>query len=159
MSNIVDKIKSNPENKTIFSYLGIEPTEAYIKPYEGEAFGYRLEGGDYFDNTLPADTKYIINSDGIYANPKTGEIFGLISVMSIAFKLNKHDKSKGSLPSLRWTFLRHYKFKNCLKLSLRYFSNIWGDDNTVMDIRQLGKHWALDIYFVGKFEDKLKEFI
>ena len=40
-----------------------------------------------------------------------------------------------------------------MKVSLGYYSNVYADTDTIVDIRELGNEWALSIYFVGQSEE------
>lgn len=158
MDSITNLIFTHPANRKVLEYLGIKPNFRITSVQDKEPYTHEgLE--DFLELDLPSDSKYIVGSNGMIVIPETGEIIAFqFGRSEVALKVTDPGSYNNNFKHIRSGLLENWKLLSSLKVSLRYFSNIYGDANTVIDIRELGKPWALSIYFVGEAHEHIKEY-
>lgn len=154
---LLNKIKSFKGNSKVLEYFGDGCKSNELIPIHAKNFYTHEVLEDFLSLDLPSETKYILNNHGIFVNPNSGEIFAFqFGRSEVIFKRNLASIDLGSLPRLRRTLFRFYNIRGLFKLRLNYFSNIYGDH--IIDMKFLGKKWALSIYFTTRLEEKIQDY-
>lgn len=157
---MMKKILENPVNQNVLNYLGFMERQDHNLIEFKDKKNYTHEGlEDFLKMNLPDDSKFILDGNGIIAHPTNGEIIAIeFGRYERAFKILNPSKYNFKYKHIKRGLLQHLKIKDAFKVSLGYFSNIYGDLDTVMDIRQLGNNWGLGIYFLDDIDQLIKEY-
>ncbi|MES2618935.1 MAG: hypothetical protein V4613_13745 [Bacteroidota bacterium] len=156
--NSQSKILSSPLNQEVLKYMKIKP-DATISPYSEDVKTFE-EGHEYFFGfNIPNNSKFFLDGYGIITAPDSYEIIAFqFERFDFAFKILYPWKYRNNYTHIKQGLLSNLKLMRACRVSLRYFSNIYGDDDTVIDIRSLGQPWVLSIYFVGDIEQHIIEY-
>ena len=160
MTTTPEKILSHTVNEKVFKFLGIEEKELLtLTSFDDKNF-YTQEGlEDFLKIEVPANSKFLIDNYGVIVLPETGEIIAFqFGRGETAFKVLAPERYKDNYKHIRKGLIGNLKLRGANKVSLGYFSNVYDDADSIVDIRELGNGWALSIYFVGQTEDLIKEF-
>jgi hypothetical protein len=160
MKPTLENILSNQDNLEVLKFLGIPVDGQHeLTSFEDKNF-YSHEGLENFlDINTPPKSKFILDNRGIIVIHKTGEIIAFqFGRFETALKIIDPNIHRNNYRHIKIGLLKKLKFKRASKVSLGYFSNVYGDDNTVVDIRELGKGWGLAIYFLDQKEMLIQEF-
>lgn len=161
MSTLLRNILSNLENEKVLEFLKIDrkSSEHSMLSFEDKDF-YTHEGlDDFLEIDTPPNSKYILDNNGIVVIPFTGEIIAFqFGRFERAFKILNPKKYRKSYRHIKFGLMKNLKFHAASKISLGYFSNVYDDANTVIDIRKLGENWGLGIYCLGFGAIVIKEY-
>lgn len=157
---ILDKIIINTENQKVLEFLSIDNSRQATLISKSDKIQYTHEGlDDFLELDVPDDSKFILNNTGIFVIPQSGEIIAFeFGIYERAFKLLSSENYSINCKHIKNGLLSNFKILDFLKVSLRYFSNIYGDKDTVIDIRKLGSEWALGIYFLDEMPKLINEY-
>ncbi len=160
MAATLEKIISNPINKKVLKFLDIEEKEEHSLTWFEEKNYLASEGlKDFLEINVPANSKFILDNFGVIVLPSSGEIIAFhFGRNEIAFKILNSHLYRNNYMHIRKGLIRNLNLRNAFKVSLGYFSNIYNDANTIVDIRKLGSEWALSIYFPGEAQELITEF-
>jgi hypothetical protein len=160
MTTTLEKILSHNDNGKVLKFLDLDKIERHtLTPLIKKDFNTHEGLEDFLKCGVPTESKYILDNHGIIIIPETGEIIAFqFGRHETAFKLAEPNLYRNNFKHLRRRLLSNLKIKNAMKVSLGYFSNVYADTDTIVDIRELGNEWALSIYFVGQSEEMIKKF-
>jgi hypothetical protein len=160
MQTLPHIIRNNTANEPVWAFLNIDNmSKVFIKPFASENT-YTHEGlADFMNIDLPDCTKWVVNGNGIIVKPTSGEIIALeFGLYERAFKIRYPEQHQHRYIPIKNRLLLRFKWRHAANISLRYFVNMFGDSNTIIDITALGHPWALGIYFTDCLESKISEY-
>lgn len=160
MTIALEKILSYVDNEKVVKFLGIDKIEHHTLTSFDEKDFYTHEGlEDFLKIDVPPCSKYILDNYGIIIKPETGEIIAFqFDRFDTAFKILNPNRYNSNYEHIKKGLVENQKSHKANKVSLGYFSNVYDDGYTIVDISGLGSEWALAIYFVGQTEILVKEF-
>ena len=160
MKPTLENILSNNDNQEVLNFLDISVNGQHeLTTFKDKNF-FSHEGLESFlDIDLPPKSKFILANKGIIVIPETGEIIAFqFDRHETAFKIIEPNRFRKNYKHIKKGLFRNLKFRSSSKVSLGYFSNVYNDSDTIVDIRLLGSNWALSIYFDGQEEELIQEF-
>lgn len=160
MTTTLEKILSNNSNEKVIKFLGLDKNKRHTFTSFDEKDFFTHEGlEDFLKIDVPRSSKFIIDNYGVIIKPETGEIIAFqFGRFDIGFKIINPQHYYRNYEHIKDGLLENQKSQSANKVSLGYFSNIYDDGDTIIDISELGDKWALSIYFLGQTEKFIKEF-
>jgi len=157
---LLEKIYSNQKNTSVLNYFKVQNYTLNTLISKPENKSYLHEGLEGFLNmNVPEEVKFIGESLGLMINPQTGEILAFqFSRSDYAIKVLNSKKFESNCSHIRRGLLKNLKFSAASKVSLRYFSNIWGDKDTIIDLRELDCNWVYGLYILNESEKELNNY-
>jgi hypothetical protein len=161
MDDILDRILSYPQNEMVLNFLNIEPDgNNLLTPYTSEKKSFNEGLNHFMEIGISNNMKYMIDGNGVFIIPSTGEIIAFqFGRFEIAFKVLDPNVYKANYSHIKRGLIGNLKLRLSRKVSLRFFTNIYGDDNTFIDISDLDSNWALSIYFVDEVEALIQNYV
>jgi len=160
MKLLLEKILSHPLNEKVLKFLDIRKEGSHtLTPIEKKNF-FTHEGlEDFLQFDVPAETIFILDNKGVIIISETGEIIAFhFNRTDSAFKIQNPELYKSRFYHLKSALRWRFHWKSASKVSLGYFSNVFNDADTILDIRELGNNWALSIYFPDDKEKVIQEY-
>ncbi len=157
----LENILSNPENEKVLKFLGIKKEGQHRLLSFEDKDSYTTHEGleNFFKIGVPAESKFMLDHSGIIILPETGAITAFqFGRFDIAFKIADPNRFRSNYRQIKQGLLRNLNIRSSFKVSLGYFSNIYDDPDTIIDIRELGSEWALSIYFLDLTGELIQEF-
>ncbi len=157
---LLEKIHLNQNNISVLNFFKDRNYGFGTIIHVSENQGYKHEGlEDFLDMNVPEEIKFLGGSLGLMINPQTGEILAFqFSRSDVAIKIVNSKKYANNCAHIRQGLLRNLKIKAASKVSLRYFSNIWGDEDTVVDLRMLDNNWVYGLYILNELEKEVNNY-
>lgn len=157
---LLEKIHLNQKNKHVLNFFKDRNYGFSIIVHVSEKKGYTHEGlEDFLNMNVPEEIKFLGGPLGLMINPQTGEILAFqFSRSDYALKVVNASKYSNNCSHIRQGLLRNLKIKAASKVSLRYFSNIWGDEDTVVDLRMLDNNWVYGLYILNESEKEINNY-
>ncbi len=160
MITTLEKILSNELNEAALKFLSIGKNDRHRLISFEEKEAYTHEGlEDFLGMDLPNTSKFILDNYGVMIKPESGEIIAFqFGRFDVAFKIHNPNRYSRNYKHIKKGLLENQKSEKTERVSLGYFSNIYDDGDTIVDVSELGNEWALSIYFVGQTENMIQEF-